>query len=1552
MNVKPALLLVLLAASASLAGQTTTHPRIISPIDESRLVPLRGNVHPLAQARFDQGPAPASMPTGRLTLILQRSAAQQQALTAYLGDLQNSASPNFHHWLTPAQFGTQFGPADADIQTVTAWLQGHGFKIERLAPARNFIQFSGTIDQIQNAFHTAIHTFSVHGAAHLANVTDPQIPQALAPVIAGISPLNDFHAQPNLALGPQGHYDPSTHAIQPNLTLFGGNTPYLFVDPADAATIYDTPNAALNSGYSGTSYDGSGINIGIAGDSDLTVSDVQNYRVAFLGESAATANLPVVVVDGNDPGLTGSGTEAVLDNEIAGAIAPRANLYFYTSGGNDLSDGLLNAMQRAVNDNVVSILSVSFGNCEAALGTAGNQLIAEVAEQAAAQGISITVSSGDGGSAGCDNFDTATAAQKGFAVNAFASTPYTIAVGGTDFDALPGSFSTYANTATSGTGPYYGTALRYIPENPWNDSTSVDTSYVNNVAEKNNNNQTNIVAGSGGVSSVYAKPAFQTSVTPSDNARDLPDVSLFASNGHKQAAWVFCSDNVTDGVTSQTYTECQLTGGQFSSGTIFGGVGGTSVSAPAFAGILALVEQKTGSRLGQADEVLYQLASSKYSAIFHDVSVGNNSVPCVSGSPNCGTNGFLTGYDAGTGYDLATGLGSVDVNALVTNWSSASLGSTSTSLQLNGSAAGYSGTHGANVTFNVGVNPSGATGSVAILDTANETSGGTANGPQNNGQFTIPLSSGSGTATYNGLPGGTYTVSARYAGDASNAASTSAPISVTISPEPSTTVLQVNTYNPVTATPVTGSTLPYGTVVFADAHIEGTAEGSSTQGLATGTVTFSNSGTTLGTVNVGTGGIASWPSVTGKPTIPSPGSYSYSASYSGDASYNSSSSATVPLTIVRAATTLTLNAPSMVYGIYGSYYPVGVPLTIQTPYTLGPAPTGTITTTINGQNAGANSSFTAVAQGSGASETWLISTYSSIPNNLFVSGPNSIVVTYSGDANYAPSTASATITDSDGVGSFSMNPSGNLSFIAGLSGDETIAFTPSGGFYGYVYVSVSGVPTGMYVSGSFLNNAASIGLLGSGGALDLHLSTDFSLSPGTYPITLIGKDITGKLVQSATFNVVLSSIPANAGITLSNGGPVSVAANSTTNNSGSITLTPVNGFVGPVSFTCAVTTSMSNVTSPPTCQNFADQVRSSVPAAISIPFTTTKATAAGIYTVTLTATDTLNSAITATTSFTLTITSWHGVFITIDPFSLTFPAGASSGNTLGMTFTPSGGYTGTVNVTCLSIVEPPNPNSPAQCDVPSSVNIPSASSVTATLTVVTTPATTPGGYDYGVNIYDAATGTHFGGTDIAVVVQAGAGLTVANGGGITLAPGATSGNTSTITVTPLNGFTGAVNLSCSLTASPSGATDLPTCSIPSSVNITGSAAVTASLTVTTTAPGSASLERPLIRFFAGGGAVLAAVFLFGIPARRRAWRSLLTVVAVLAITSAVIACGGGSGSVAGGGSGGTGSGGSGNGGGGQPNPGTTPGVYTITVTAKDAATGTITASSKVTLTVN
>ncbi|MBT9330988.1 Ig-like domain repeat protein [Paracidobacterium acidisoli] len=1071
--------------TAPVFAQTAATPslvasRITAPINENNLVPLKGNVHPQARAQFDRGAASGSLPTGQLVLVLSRSAQQQQALTQYLASLQDVNSPNYHKWLTPEQYGAQYGVSDADLDAVQSWLTSKGFQVGTVPASRNFMRFSGTFDQLQTAFHTSIRKYLVQGVMHFANASDPQIPAALAPVVAGVAKMNDFRPKSNAKLGGTGRYDSALKRIKPDLTLFDNqNNPYLYVDPADAATIYDTPNATLNPNYSGTTYDGTGVTIGIVGDSNVTMQDIINYRETFLGETSGSTNNPTVIVEGNDPGINGDEGEALLDNEIAGGIAPKATINFYTADNTDLQGGIILAALRAIGDNTVSILNLSFGECEAGEGTSENQLISEMWEEAAAQGISVTVSTGDSGSAGCDNDNTETQAQFGLNVNGLASTPFNIAVGGTDYDALIGNngqaFSQYVNVSSSGSAPYYRTAKSYIPEEPWNNSTFPNTNVASNVPYLDpNTGNTNIVAAGGGQSScvaqdqfgnceAYSKPSFQTSLTPNDQVRDLPDVSLLAADGFYGALWAVCADNVADGDSSSTYTDCQTSGGQITDQTTFSGYGGTSAAAPAFAGMLALVEQKTGSRLGQADYVLYNLASSKYSTVFHDVTTGDNSVVCTGGTEaDCNSAGFLTGYNAGTGYDYASGLGSVDAAQMVNNWSSVSLASTSTSFDINGSTAAVNVSHGTSLMFKVGVTPVSATGDVAIVDNAD----GSANGPvsSNNGNQTVlTLSGGAATTNYNGLPGGSYTVYANYAGDASHASSQSAGISVTISAESSATNLVVSAYDPVACASgscgaISGTAFTYGQFISADAQIQGTSsdeQKNGTEGVATGSVAFLNGSTKLGTSNVTSDvSVASYTTPSNAfPAFPV-GSYNLTAQYSGDASYHASTSNAVAFTVAKGSTSLSGSASSTSIQASSS---TNVTVLISTD-SEGAFPTGTITLTANGKTVGTATSFN---NGFETNNTSAAEAIISVSGTSLNSGSNTITASYSGDANYAASSGgSVTVavsgtTGSAGFGVTAAPPSLTINPGATTGNTSTIAVTPSNGFTGSVALACS-----------------------------------------------------------------------------------------------------------------------------------------------------------------------------------------------------------------------------------------------------------------------------------------------------------------------------------------------------------------------------------------------------------------------------------------------------------------------------------------------------------------
>jgi subtilase family serine protease len=679
----------LLCSAGLLAQSSNIAPRITSYVDESSRTTLKGNVPRLARAEFDQGEADAATQLTSMRLVLSRTKAQQAALDSYLAQLQDKSSPNYHKWLTPQQFGQLYGPADSDIAVLVGWLQSHGFTVEPISPGRTNIAFSGSVSQVEAAFHVSIHSFQTADAQFYSNTTDPQIPSALAGVVMGVAHLNTIQPRPHSVRGTPGRINSETGRLEPiarasateasPMLTYGSD--FLYIVPADAATIYDTPNS-FNANYTGTGCGssagctGTGVKIGVGGEAAISASIVTAYRSTFLGSSYATA--PTIVTTGT--GLktdTGDVDEAYIDTELSGGLAPGASIYYYPSA--DLTSGI----DTAINANVVDIFSLSWGSCEADMGSSGNSLLNGYWSLAATEGIAVTVSSGDTGSASCDGDDSTipSVASLGLSVSGFASTPNNIAVGGTDFYALSESFSSYASTSEGSSSTYYRTAKSYIPESTWNDSTTQNGAVSGNIPVTGKN--ASITAGSGGMSSCatgsgstcagYSKPSWQagTGIHDSDGVRDIPDVSLMSGNGYTPATWLICD-------TANPCTSITSSGG-------YDGYGGTSTAAPAFAGILALVQQSvaqntgctgTSCRLGQAAKALYALYNGSHAAsVFHDVSVGNNSVPCVSGTTNCAKDSysyyFESGYDTATGYDLATGMGSVDATQLVNYWSTA-----------------------------------------------------------------------------------------------------------------------------------------------------------------------------------------------------------------------------------------------------------------------------------------------------------------------------------------------------------------------------------------------------------------------------------------------------------------------------------------------------------------------------------------------------------------------------------------------------------------------------------------------------------------------------------------------------------------------------------------------------------------------------------------------------------------------------------------------------------------------------------------------------------------
>lgn len=857
------------------------HPLITEAIDEAHLKILKGNTYPLARPEFDLGTADGSLPMNRMLLVLKRSDDQERALRKLLDDQQDKHSPNYHKWLTPEKFGEQFGPTDSDMQAITGWLQSHGFQVEP-TKGRTVLEFSGTASQVQEAFHTTIHSYLVNGETHWANSSDPQIPTALQPAVTGIKTLHNFLKKPALHIAENNI--PANLVGKSGVEFTAGNGLHALT-PDDYRTIYNA-TTAQNNGWTGQ-----GLTIAVIGRNNLYNggSDVSDFR-NILGLCCGYA--PNIILNGPDPGDAGGGeeAEATLDTSWSGALAPNALIDFVVSGSTNTTDGIDLSELYIVENNLAPIMTESFGFCETAVTSADAQGISLLAEQAAAQGITYIVSAGDTGAAGCDNLGETTALG-GISVNVLASTPFTVAVGGTMFNEH-GQNATYWNTTNDGA---LGSALTYIPENVWNETCLTQCQP----------GQPPLAAGSGGASVYFSKPSWQSGVTgtTSDTVRDIPDIALTAA-AHDPYLLCFEGSCVPD-----------------SQGRIFfAGVSGTSASAPSFAGIMALVNQAHGPQ-GAANYVLYRLAAAQQGSVnikcdasntttppsslctFNDVTSGNNSVP--------GETGYPTGsYSAAKGYDLASGLGSVNVSNLIDNWSTVTFNPTTTTLQLNGDIVAITINHGDSVSVTAGVAPNSGstnpTGDVVLYTS-------TIFDPSTLDLF--HLSAGQAAGSTSDLPGGAgYNVWAHYGGDSTFAPSDSTPITVTVNPEASTTTLSLE------VTDLSGHALtspyPFGSLVFVRADVAG----KSGHGIPTGSVTFTD---TLGPIPQFNPQINPPIAVNSSPLLNSQGNtsigdaiisfdagnHSISALYSGDGSFTTSNS-TAPVTFTIQPGFLAVSGPT------------------------------------------------------------------------------------------------------------------------------------------------------------------------------------------------------------------------------------------------------------------------------------------------------------------------------------------------------------------------------------------------------------------------------------------------------------------------------------------------------------------------------------------------------------------------------------------------------------------------------------------------------------------
>ncbi|MHB8501470.1 MAG: Ig-like domain repeat protein [Candidatus Acidiferrales bacterium] len=1085
----PAMLFSAGPASAQSTAQSTSAfsqapfvpARITRAIDDTQLIRLKGNVYPLALPQFDQGLVSDAAPMKRMMMVLQRSPEQEAALQQLMDEQLSKDSPNYHQWLTPQQFGQQFGPADADIQTITDWLTRQGFQQIKVGAGRTAIEFSGNAGQVRNAFHTEIHQLNVNGKARQANMSDPQIPAALTPVVAGIVSLNNFPRKPFVRSAGIHTSSRDSHGVPQFTTTSGCGTnnaqPCYVLGPADFAKVYNIP-AAL---------DGTGQQIAIVADSNINPQDVTDFRTLF-GLPANPAN---IILDGPDPGLNADEGEADLDVQVSGMVAPKATIDLVVSEDTLTAFGIDLSAFYIIDNNIAPVMSVSFGACETNLGTSGNQFYNLLWEQAAAQGITVAIATGDPGAAGCDNFNTATAATLGLAVSGIASSPFNVAVGGTDFDDAGKQTNFWSSTNASGTRE---SVLGYIPEIPWNDScaATATSATLNTVCPSSSASLNNIVGGGGGPSSIYPKPAWQSGIIPNgiaagDNHRYLPDVSLFASDGpQSQSFYLLCQ---ADSVAVGQPPSC-ATSGSFS----FGGAGGTSASSPAFAAIMALINQNNG-RQGNANPVLYKIAATSgqscnssselltgSTCAFNDVTKGNNSVPCVGNSPNCsskvaGTTGVLVSaaspttpaWTTAAGYDLATGLGTVNVTNLATQWPLAvgNFHATTTALTINGGTSLVTITHGTSVAAAVTVTSASGTptGDVALLPPATTF--------VNPGIGHGTLSSGTATINTTFLPGGSYNVTARYAGDTTFASSTSPGVPVVVNKENSRLQYGIVTFDPVSGAIIStnATSLVYGSPYILRIDILNSTNsacqplvtGGATSGCASdarGTVTINDNG---GPLDTGSFVINSAGHAEDQPIQLTGGTHALSGTYSGDVSYNAvTNPVTDTVTVSKAATQLAALTARPTTGVTTAT-PVTLTASITSNSNSAVGTTGTVTFFNGGVQIGSPAAVTPVAAtastGAGGTAT-LTTTFSS-------TGTKTITAQYNGDMNYALSAVSSSITvtvTQATVGTFTMAAGpATVTTTAGASGTmatgtSAITITPSGGFASAVTVTCGTIP--------------------------------------------------------------------------------------------------------------------------------------------------------------------------------------------------------------------------------------------------------------------------------------------------------------------------------------------------------------------------------------------------------------------------------------------------------------------------------------------------------------
>ena len=1286
----------------------TARPLITEKVSDAKVVRLGGNTRPEATAANDRGALAWDAPMEHMLLQLRRSPEQEVALSKFIDELHTPGSANYHNWIGAQEFGQRFGLAASDIAAITGWLESHGFAINVIYPSGMAIDFSGHAGQVREAFGTEIHALDVNGVRHFANFGDPTIPAALAPAVVGVVSLHDF----------------SPHAMHkmrsvPAYTISGAGQA---VVPADLATIYNL-NPLFNGGISGQ-----GQTVVVIEDTNVSsTADWTTFRSTF-GLSSFTAGSftqihpapPTGANNCSDPGTNGDESEAILDAEYASAAAPSAAIQLASCTDTSTFGGLI-ALQNLLNESATppAIVSISYGECEAVNGASANASYNSVYQQAVTEGVSIFVSAGDEGAASCDA--NKTNATHGIGVSGFASTPYNVAVGGTDFgDSFAGTNSTYWNSTNTAT---FGSARSYIPEIPWNDSCAGallssfegfatpygSTGFCNSTTGANfrttgsgsggpSGCATGLGAGGivGGNCAGWAKPSWQSLVgVPADGVRDMPDVSLFSANGLWGHYYVFCWSDTANGGTACTGAP---------SG--WSGAGGTSFASPIIAGFQALINQKTGSRQGNPNPTYYSLAAAQYggsgdascnstlgngvssACIFYDVKQGDMDVNC-SGTHNCyvpsGTFGVLStsttayapAYGTTTGWDFATGIGTLNVANLVNAWP----GSSSPNFSLSASPSSVTITQGgAGGTSTITIAATnGFNGAVTLAASGlptGVTAGFSSNPATGTSVLTLTASAsattGGATVTITGTSGSlahTTTVSLTVNGTP-NFSLGASPTSVTITQGGAggTSTISVTAQNGFTGSvTMSASGLPSGvTAAFspnptaASSTLTLTASGTATTGAATVTITgtsgsLTHTTTVSLTVNAAPnftlaasptsltivqGGAAGSSTVTITKLNGFSGSVTMAASGlpSGvTAAFSPNPGTTTSkLTLTASATAATGTVTVTITGTSGSLtHTTTVSLTVSaTPnFALSASPTsltvarggsGTSTITIAPQN-GFTGSVTLAASGLPSGVTAAFSPNPGTTSSTMTvkasafAGASSSTVTITGTSGTLSHTTTVSLTvTTGGTANFSLaaSPTSVAITQGGAGGTSTITVTELNGFTGSVSLAASGLPAG--VTAGFSPNPATA-------TSTLTLTASSTATAGTSSVTITGTS--GTLVHTAAVSLTVSAA-SSPNFTLTDS-PASVSVAEGSHGATTVTIHPTGGFTGAVTLSATgmgAGTTAAFGTNPATGTSV-------------LTFTSSSTATTGTFTVTITGT---SGSLTQTTTVTLVVRSGFG----------------------------------------------------------------------------------------------------------------------------------------------------------------------------------------------------------------------------------------------------------------------------------------------------------------------